>query len=221
MLSATIYVVAATRSTNEFYDAFLHVSNCDVGAENIHIALATARPYLWLACASRNWSEPRFPDAFLAAVKTDGLSLRFMHSKLHGPGMIAAAIEQNPLAIVYVTQLEPRMCLDCYRRNKNTFALFAYKAEQLYVARETLAGLISTLLSVGLSPNLLSEICTSLLLTDLFPRLFIDTPSQEELGADQLSVGWRFIRTRSRDITSWNMSLYDIWKLVRLVRESA
>jgi len=188
----------------------------------MHIALANARPCMWMACALgklRDGEVVRLTGAYFAAVEKNGLSLRFTPRR-DLIGLIEAAVKQNPVAIAHVVNPDPRMCLDCYRRNKNTFALFDDKGRR-FVARQVLTDVILALLSPGLSPNLVSEVCASLLLC-AFPRTYTDAPSLDELKATHISFEilrnrWRN-NDRDRDVSSWEMSLYDIWTLVRHVR---
>ena len=229
LLTVNMCVTAAMKGIREFGDTYGAIISWTLlptdlkGA--IHAALADARPSLWMVCTLSRWRGITVPltGAYFAAVKKDGLSLRFaMMKKI--PGLIEAAVEQNPVAIAHVEEPDPRMCLDCYRRNKNTFALFDDKGRR-FVARRVLADVILTLCPSGptalchLSPNLLAEVCTALLNSDsMFPRTYTDTPSTDEIDAKRLSLEvygaqWRE-NDRTQDVSSWNMQLHDVWELV-------
>jgi len=230
--------MCAERSYTGFYAVHHYVTGCSGrnhlavdDALDIHVALANSKPFLWLVseiCNGRFLLDPKDPEqlsiAYHAAVEKDGLALRFASMK--PPDLIAAAVGQNPLAIVHVMYPGRHMCLSCYRRNKNTFALFDDKGRR-FVARRVLAELVTPLCPL-LSPNLLSAVCEALLTVSntsdlVFPRTYVDAPSPDEIDAerlrDMLGGGRWEVGNRSRDVSSWNMAFRDIWALVLLVKE--
>jgi len=236
VLNANIYVASAMRSFPMFHATFMIVPD-DSSADHIHVALANARPYLWLVCARCAWTKARgVPpmSAILAAVRKDGMAIRYVHTRWIPDAVIEAAVRQNPLAIAHVPHHKVQMSLDCYRRNKNAFALIVTDYGRQYVARATLAELILALHPLGLSPNLVVEICVDLLCatggsalartalarTALFPRSYINAHSSEEQDAEYLLVH-TFGRPQSincsREVTGWSMPLHAIWKLVCLI----
>jgi len=197
--------------------------------ENIHVAIATARPFLWMVCTIGRFQDVSRTCSYLAAVRQNGLSLRFSPSNLLCD-LVGTAVKQNPLAVAHVDAPDPKMCFDCYRRNRATFVLFDDKGRR-HVARLVLADSIMALRSIGLSPNLASEICVDLLCArqDLFPRIYVDEPTQDEIDAELLEIQlWheahgrltyahRARDCRTRDVSSWNMPIHDIWALVQRV----
>jgi len=226
-MTVSLYVAGAVRNPGAFHEAFM-LTRMKLDAlyeDDVHVALATARPFLWLGSVLNIWGmeadnvpQTLFSSAFLAAVKKDGMSLRFVGKP--STALIEAAVEQNPLAISYVTRPDRRMCLGCYRRDKNSFAFFDDGGRR-YVARLELADSMVPLRSLGLSPNLASEICVELV--KWFPRTCEYEPSTDELVVEfHLNNSTIYIRQlikdRSRNALSWEMSFHDIWALVRHVR---
>ena len=222
--TTNVYIAYAEKSVDAFDGTILIYDETKV---DVHLALAAVNPFMWMVCACKYTRvRARSLKTHLAAVEKDGLAIRFALgvSGLAGAPtvLVKAAIKQNPLAIVHAPSSDPQLCLDCYQRNKNTFALFNDKG-RLYVARRVLADLMMALAPLDLSSNLLSEVCESLLCprTGQFPKTYVDAPSPGEVDAERHLLetrGW-IPRNRSRDVSAWNMSIYDIWTLMCHVRK--
>jgi len=225
-LTANLCVTNAVKSDREFCNTYRTITDrrrpVVDSLLDIHIELANVRPFLWAVCALDDWLlNKALPPlkARLAVVKKNGLALRYFAPGMKFHGLSQAAIKQNPLAIADVAYPDHNMCLDCYRRNKNTFPLINDNGRR-HVAYVTLSESMMALHALGLSPNLLSEICISLLGTDRFPRIHVDAPSSDEQDAQKIIHGingWKYWE-RSLDVVQWDLPLHEIWSLVRCIR---